>query len=148
MHFLLWNVIKCFALWNLIFVYLRLITHYIVLIAKHTVHLVLGIGVWVFKKILKICSVKLFIPLFLQILIRTRFGVIMNLHYFHICFVWYEGFVKLCSKLCVFVNTIIFWISCVNFVVYFGDSDMNRRESFPLGFFFLPLPRWGFFLFF
>lgn len=54
-------------------------------------------------------------------LIRTRFWVITNLHYLLICFVWYEGFVKLCSKLCAFVNTIIFSISCVNFIVYFRD---------------------------
>lgn len=119
---LLWNVIKCFALWNLIFVYLRLI---IVLIAKHTVHLVLGTGVWVFKKFLKICSVQSLIPLFLQIF-SEELGLGWKWIYFLICFVWYEGFVKLCSKLCAFVNTImIFSILCVNFV--FGDWHEWKR---------------------
>lgn len=55
-------------------------------------------------------------------LVRTRIGVKMNLSYFLIYFVWYEGFVKLCSKLCAFVNIImVFSILCVNSIAFFGD---------------------------
>lgn len=86
------------------------------------------------KKFLKMC-VKLFIPVFpIYFLLTTRLGVELNLF----CFVQYEGSVKLCSKLCAFVNIImVFLILCVNFIVCFWWLTLMKEFSLGL-IFFLP----------
>lgn len=127
--FSLWNVIKCFALWNLIFVYLRLIN--IVLTSKHTVHLVLGIGVWVLKKLLEniFCEIT-HTSLPANFLRRTRFGVKMNLFSHLLCMVW-----RICKASLKVVCICKHNHDIFNFMCKFCllVTDMNGGESFPLG---------------
>lgn len=127
-------------MWNLIYVYLRHIN--IVLTTKYCLSCS-GHQSFSLKKFLKMC-VKLFIPVFpIYFLLTTRLGVELNLF----CFVQYEGSVKLCSKLCAFVNIImVFSILCVKFIVCFWWLTLMKEFSLGLIFIFFLLSFYWFFV--